>query len=386
MQSRAQIRRAQSYAVDPREAVRDFHATVSQPEMTLVIFFCSTEYDLDVIAEEMRHCFKGIQVVGCTTAGEIGPAGYRTHSISGASFAAGGFAAVCNRLKDLQQFEIAASQGFVQEMLQSLESRAPQTSPDNSFAFLLIDGLSVREEPVAHALQQFLGNIPLVGGSAADGLTFGRTLVYIDGHFYCDSAILILVTTPLPFRLFKTQHFVAMDKRIVVTEADPEHRLVHELDGRPAAEAYAELVGVNIHELDSMRFAASPVVVVIDGTNYVRSIQKVNADGSLTFFCAIDEGMVLRVARGTDLVDNLERTFAAIRSAIGEPQLVIGCDCILRRQEIVSSNLVERVANVFLHNNAIGFNSYGEQYRGVHVNQTLTGIAIGNAAVAVQNA
>jgi hypothetical protein len=33
---------------------------------------------------------------------------------------------------------------------------------------------------------------------------------------------------------------------------------------------------------------------------------------------------------------------------------------------------------VFRHNNTIGFSSYGEQYLGVHVNQTLTSIAIGD--------
>jgi len=38
---------------------------------------------------------------------------------------------------------------------------------------------------------------------------------------------------------------------------------------------------------------------------------------------------------------------------------------------------VDRVEEVFRDNNTIGFSSYGEQYLGVHVNQTLTGIAIG---------
>ena len=32
-----------------------------------------------------------------------------------------------------------------------------------------------------------------------------------------------------------------------------------------------------------------------------------------------------------------------------------------------------------MRNNTIGFSSYGEQFRGVHVNQTLTGCAIGAA-------
>jgi hypothetical protein len=121
------------------------------------------------------------------------------------------------------------------------------------------------------------------------------------------------------------------------------------------------------------------VVVLIDGANYVRSIQKANSDGSLTFFCAIEEGVVLRVGHGADLVENLEHAFADIHAAIGTPQLVLGCDCVLRKLEIVQDGLVDRVEAVCRDNNFIGFASYGEQYRGVHVNQTLTGIAIGEA-------
>ncbi len=380
MRSGTHIRQAQVCATDPREAAREFAAAVSQPEMALVIFFCSGEYDLEVVAEEMGRLFGEVQVVGCTTAGEIGPAGYRVHSISGASFPADSFAAATGRIDCLQQFESVKGQTLVQELLQRLESRAPQANADNSFAFLLIDGLSVREEPVTRALQSALGNLPLVGGSAGDGLRFGSTQVYFEGCFWPDSAILTLVTTRLPFKLFMTDHFVATEQRLVVTEADAEHRLVRQIDGRPAAEAYAELVGVDVHDLDPMRFAASPLVVVIGGTNFVRSIAKANPDGSLTFFCAIDEGMVLRVAQGTNLVDNLEQTFAAIHTAIGEPQLVIACDCILRRLEIVQGRLIDRVGGVLRRNNVIGFNSYGEQYRGVHVNQTFIGIAIGGGA------
>ena len=85
------------------------------------------------------------------------------------------------------------------------------------------------------------------------------------------------------------------------------------------------------------------MVVVIDGTNYVRSIQKANPDGSLTFFCAIEDGIVLRLARGVNLVGNLEHAFAAIRTEIGQPQLVIGCDCVLRKLEMAERGLVNRV-------------------------------------------
>jgi hypothetical protein len=121
-------------------------------------------------------------------------------------------------------------------------------------------------------------------------------------------------------------------------------------------------------------------VVLIDGTNYVRSIQKANPDGSLTFFCAIENGLVLRVAKGLDLVENLEQAFTQIRAEIGLPQLVLGCDCILRKLEISQNSLTDRTGEILLRNNTIGFNTYGEQFHGVHVNQTFVGIAIGTAS------
>ncbi len=216
-------------------------------------------------------------------------------------------------------------------------------------------------------------------GSAGDDLKFAKTCVYSDGRFRSDSAVLILISTSLPFRIFKTQHFVPTDKRLVVTEADPTRRIVKEINGLPAAGEYARLVGVGMHELSPQRFATSPVVVMIDGTDYVRSIQKANADGSLTFFCAIEEGVVFRVAHGVDLMENLEQTFDKIREEIGPPQLVIGCDCILRNLEVSQNGLKDRVGEIFSRNNTVGFSTYGEQFHGVHVNQTLTGIAIGSA-------
>ncbi|MBN1829769.1 MAG: FIST C-terminal domain-containing protein [Deltaproteobacteria bacterium] len=373
------IRMAQSCATEARQAVQEFHAAVAQPDMELVVFFCSSEYDLDALAAEMNRLFARTQVVGCTTAGEIGPTGYCQHSLSGASFPKGSCVAVSGLLECLSKFDITRGHEFAQALLQQLENRIPQAGPDNSFAFMLIDGMSVREEPVAHALKYALGKITLFGGSAGDDLKFSKTYVYNDGRFHSDSAALILISTSLPFRIFKTQHFVSTDERLVVTEADTTGRIVKEINGLPAAAEYARLVGVEVQELNPMRFAASPVVVMIDGTDYVRSIQKANPDGSLTFFCAIDEGVVFRVAYGVDLMNNIEQAFDNIRAEIGQPQLVIGCDCILRNLEASQNGLKDRIGDIFRCNNTIGFSSYGEQFQGVHVNQTLTGIAIGSA-------
>jgi hypothetical protein len=100
--------------------------------------------------------------------------------------------------------------------------------------------------------------------------------------------------------------------------------------------------------------------------------------GSLTLFSAIEEWVVLRATRGTGLIDNLIQAFAGIRASVGEPQIVIGCDCVLRKVEILQSRLIEQVQEIFRAGHVVGFNSYGDQYQGVHVNQTFTGVAIGD--------
>jgi hypothetical protein len=378
MGAQQSIRIAQSCEADPREAVREFHAALTQPDPALVLFFCSNEYDRDVLAAEMRRRFSGVQVVGCTTAGEIGPAGCRDHSIAGVSLDRDVCTAVAGRMESLRRFTIAEGETFAQSLVRRLEDRDPAAEPKNSFAFLLVDGLSVREELVAHAFQEGLGEIPLIGGSAGDGLSFGSTYIYADGRFFTDGAVLVLATTPLPFTEFKTQHFVPTDERLVVTEADPARRVVKEINGLRADEEYARILGVPPSELGPALFATSPVVVLIEGAHYVRSIQKVNPDGSLTFFCAIEEGVVLRVASGVDLVANLERAFAHVRAQIGPPQLVLACDCILRKLAIAQNSLEDRVSEILRRNRAVGFNTYGEQFCGVHVNQTLTAIALGS--------
>jgi hypothetical protein len=378
MVSQTSVRIAQSSAPDLELAVRELHAGLVQPAMALVVIFCSSAYDRPLLAAAIAQLFGDTPVVGCTTAGEIGPTGIQNNSMVGVSFSADAFHAVAGLITDLQHFDMQDVRKFAQKLLQDLEAQAPQANSQNSFGFLLIDGLSVREEPVIQALQTQLSIIPLVGGSAGDSLHLESTHVFLNGRFYQDSAVLLLINTALPFKIFKTQHFVPSEQRMVVTAADVSCRVVMELNGLPAAYEYARLLGVEVSDLNARHFAASPVVVTIAGSHYVRSIQRVNPDQSLTFYCAIEEGLVLRMAHGVDLLDNLRQTFALVRAEIGPPQLTLAFDCVLRRLELDQQGLTAFAGELLCENRAVGFNTYGEQYRGIHVNQTFAAVAIGH--------
>lgn len=369
------VKLGQSTLSDPEAAARDLHQQISQPDVSLVIFFCSSRYDLSALASTLTECFGEIPVIGCTTAGEIGPAGYCDHSISGASFPADHFVASVARLDSLKSAEVGRLQTFAQNLMQCHEQ--VQADLPNTFAMLLIDGVSQREDAVARTLFNSLPGIPIVGGSTGDDLVFDATRVFHQGRFHTNSALLLLVSTSCSIAPVKTQHFVATDQRLVITAADPERRRVTEINGLPAAAEYARLTGVDVDDLNLMRFAASPVVVMIEGKEYVRSIRQANPDGSLTFYCAIEAGLVFRVARGVDLIENLRLSLDSVRKTLGTPQLLLAFDCVLRKLEMEQTDDTARASALTQAFNTLGFNSYGEQFGGVHVNQTFTGLAIG---------
>jgi hypothetical protein len=152
---------------------------------------------------------------------------------------------------------------------------------------------------------------------------------------------------------------------------------VHEIDGMPAADEFARVHGTTFDGLGPEFFATHPMLVRVGGGEYVRSIQRKNADGSLTFFCAIEEGLVLRDAKGHELTEELAQVVEKLERSLGEVQATLVFDCILRRLECERRGTVPQVSQIFERARCIGFSTYGEQFRGIHVNQTLTGVAIG---------
>ncbi len=370
------IRVASSEAADVASATAELAHQLGKLPLGLVVVFAADRYPAAALAAALRQAFPApTEVVGCTTAGEIGPAGYANGSVVAIGFGAAAFTAATALIPNLAAFDLADCQQRIEAALRRSTWQREALGFPNTLALMLIDGLSLREEPVGRAAQLVLGDIPVVGGSAGDSLQFRQTWVFHDGAAASDAAVIALISTRLPFRIVKTQHFQRTDERMVVTGARPAERVVTEINGFPAALEYARIVGVPVENLDPMAFAAYPVVVRIGGHEYVRSIQKVNADHSLSFYCAIDEGIVLSRARGLDALANLEESLAGVAAEIGEPQIVLACDCILRNLEFRQRGLTERMSAALSRHHVLGFSTFGELHRGIHVNQTFTGVA-----------
>ena len=375
------LRRGGSADPDAAKAVAELHRQIAGPDIACVLIFCAASYDRVALAAALTLHFGDTPVYGCTTAGEITPFGYISGGISGIAFPAAEFRVAATLFEKLSLFDTAATVAGTRALVAELDAPAPGRRgahhPGRRFAMLLIDGLSVREEQLVSAVGNTMVGVPLLGGSAGDGLDFGTCHALYRGRFVTDGAVLLLIETARRFSVFKTEHFIPSDRKMVVTGADLERRRVFEINGEPAALEYARLLGLGGQPLSPRVFAAHPVMVRVGGQYHVRAIQRVNPDNSLTFFCAIDEGLVLTLAESVDILENLHELFERLDREVGAPDLVIGCDCVLRNLELEERQLKRAVSRLFVERRVVGFCTYGEQYMSMHVNQTLTGIAIG---------
>lgn len=366
---RLRVKQGTTQATDEEVAVEEIRALIAQDEPYITVFFCSSTYNLPRLAGALRRAFPGA-LFGCTSSGQLGPMGFQRGGLTAVSLASGDLTVTPHVIQPLGH--VSARAAAIGRSVRAARAAAPENS--RAFGLLLIDGLSLAEERVTSSLYQALGDVPLIGGSAGDDLAFDATHVFIDGEFVQDAALLLLFETTLPFRTFRVQHFEPSGASLVITQADPDRRVVTEINGEPAAEEYARLIGSTVDELSALVFSLHPLMLKIGGEFYVRSIQRMNPDRSLSFFCAIEAGLVLRIGRGVDVIEAIEAAMAAGGQA---PAIIFGCDCILRRIEFEQRGIDAQVGALLARNRVFGFSTYGEQYNAIHVSQTFTGVALG---------
>jgi hypothetical protein len=238
--------------------------------------------------------------------------------------------------------------------------------------------MSKAEERVAAAIASELGNIQLIGGSAADNWRLKKTHIFHQGRFHSDTAVIILIHTLIPFRVLSTHHYAPGNAKAVITEADPARRIVYEINGEPAAKEFARLCGLTVPELSLAVFSRHPLLVKIGGKHYVRGIEHFYDDLSIQFACAIDKGVVFTIAHPLDPVTHLEGVFAGLREEIGPLQLVIGCECAARKITVETAQMTARMSKTLMRNNVIGFAAFGEQLNTIHMNNSFTCVAFGS--------
>lgn len=346
------------------------------------VFFSLAAFEPQMLSAALVRHAPRLTIVGCSTSGEMTPDGFASGEAIAILLPSAQFTVVSATIHHIAARGMDAIAEEVGRMKRQLALQTMGRPDQSRFAMCLIDGMSFAEERITAALHWALADIPLLGGSAGDDLRFERTALISDGAVSEGSAIIMLVSTALPFRIFKTDNFIPTEAKLVVTASDPERRVVTELNASRATHEYANAVGKDVASLSSGGFASHPVVVKVGGEYFCRAVRAMHEDGSLVFACAIDDGVVLTLAEARGMVESTRRKLDEIDEWLGGIDVVLGFDCAYRRVDAENRQVVRKMSDLYREHRVLGFATYGEQYQSMHLNQTLTGIAFGRPAAA----
>jgi hypothetical protein len=370
---------ARAHATGPaRQAVASLTSALRDglagQDAGVVLFFASAAYEPGDLAGPLAASFPGASVLGCSTAGEFTDGVSGTGGVTAIALPASVISRSAAALADLTDDPAGAMLTAVRAVEADLGVALRSLDPGRHVGLVLIDGMHGAEEAVNEALGNAAPLLDVVGGSAGDDLAFQDTWVSVGDQVSHNGAALVVCETTGPFTVLKTCTFSPMGKKLRVTRADVPARIVHEFDGRPATEAYAEAIGVEPAELSSAAFMEHPVGVMVDGAPFIRSPQQVTGDGGIKFYCQILEGMEVDVMQSGDLVSETTEAFAAAAQGLGGAvRGAVLFNCILRRLELDAGGHTQGFLDAFRGVPVAGFHTYGESWLG-HMNQTLTGV------------
>ncbi|KFI26214.1 GfdT [Haematobacter massiliensis] len=333
----------------------------------LVLAFAADRQDVLLLSDRIGAAVPGTTVVACSSAGGFAYGGPRDEGVVLVVFPTAGFRAGTIWLSELARHATLDWMGALRE----LSAAIPEEPGRSRFGLLLVDGLSGREELVAAVVDSTLPGLLVLGGSTADGLRFTETALALNSESRGGSAVFCLLSTPFEVEEVVFDHFTPEGVPMVVTDALPEERLLLTINGEPAAEEYAVRTGHRLEELGPAVFARHPLMVRIGGRNFVRAIRSVTPEGGLKLMSLLETGTVLMLGHAVSPTEGLEDRLSRLSRPV---DMVLGFDCILRRIALDSSELFD-ADRIFRTFRVAGFNTYGEQHGGIHVNQTFVGLA-----------
>ncbi|HEU4412234.1 MAG TPA: FIST N-terminal domain-containing protein [Polyangiaceae bacterium] len=274
----------------------------------------------------------------------------------------------------------------VNQALAELGARPSDVDPRTYVAMVIDDGYRLKKEELLLGILTEAPALSLVGGGAGSHLPLGDPgvagVVQAGGETLGDAALVVVVRTRAPWAVLRHHAYRPLGERLTITKVDPSCKLALEIDGQPAARAYAERLGVGVDELAfglPRGFSDRPTAVRVGREYFMHAAIKPLPDDSILFCNLLREGTELELMQ---LVDMGEALAAFLRdelpSRVPSPQatLLFSCNArswVARRQGMQAG--LDRALS--LAPPSAGMNAMFELYNGFQINSTITVLAFG---------
>ncbi len=377
------VKTAVSTDKNEKKVVAEVLEKIKQENMKCVIFFVSSSYDQRIISKCINNycsenkAYIDVEFIGCTSSGEITPDGVRSKSFTAMSIAGKNVEIGVGVCKRLSYNPIGSGKHGVEKACFQLGIKTEDINSKNYVGLVLVDGLQKSEEYLMLGMSKAARLLKIAGGSAGDDYNFKKAYIHARRNVYEDAAVILIIKTDTPFKIMQASSYIPTEKKLKVTSADIEERLVYKFNNKPAAEEYSKLLGISVQELNRDTFMSYPIAINVGDSYFVRSPLKVEENGALRFFCQVLEGSTVTLMRPGEMVDEVKDIISKAKSDLGDIGAVIAFNCILRYHKLLKLGNLKESFEALQTLPVIGFNTYGEQYNGLHINQTLTLLIFG---------
>lgn len=365
---------------DVATAVNDLASQIrnKSADVNLVMFFAGSCYDFTELSKGIKELFPASEVVGCSTSGELGPNGFTKNSITLTTMSDSGVRVKGVLIPDATKYPIALKDNILAAMKSC--GITPGGRHSDSFAITFANGLCNIEEVLASLLFSVVedDDFRVIGGSAGDDLKFVDTFVSLNGEVVDNGGAYIFVKTNKKFTILKENIFRPTGRKLTVTKADTDKRLLIELDGSPAVSEYSKKIGANASTDLGAASLMNPLGRLFGNDIYIASFAGVNPDKTFSMYCRLTPNTKVDVMEVGDVKAIMNETANRLVADVPRPGFIFVVNCILRTLKFESTDEGRYLANLYQtrFGKFAGYSSYGEQIDRISSNQTLVVLAM----------
>src|SRR6266478_1377436 len=358
----------------------------------VAMLFAGIDHDFAVVLEQINAQWPGMELIGCTTDGEMSShILFAEDSLALVLLSGDDFHAVSGVARSVSTDVAGSIRGSANDAVHRLAGRGGNGGAP-SLCITMPDGLTVSGSAALDALRAALGDaVPIFGGTAGDQWRFKGTRQFHGTEVLQDSLPFLLFDEGVVFSFGVDTGWRPIGREGRVTDVDGH--VVRAIDDQPATAFYREFLG----DADITHLTEYPLAVTADDGRgyYLRAPGRTDEAGGCIHFLGDVPDPARAHTPTTKRARRLEATRTSFQHALddfpnasgggGKPALALCISCAGRKQILGSRTQEEaRIVNELLAGvPAAGFYVYGEIARlakdGIshYHNETFTTLLLG---------
>jgi hypothetical protein len=385
--AQVKMQSARTTLKEPAEAAEDLIKQLGNITPKLVMLFASRDRDQSALNRALRERLpKGTRLAGATTAGELDNTGiYYGNAVVAALY--GDFDVGLGIGTGLSSDAVAAGATAIRKACEDMGVRQADLDPRKYVGLVIDDGFRYKKEELLLGILEKNQTLTLVGGGASDDNrdpSKQSAMLHIDGEVVTDAVLVVLFRTNAPFAALRSHWYIPTGERMTITKVDETHTRALEIDGKPAAIRYADLLGCRPDELEfgtPKGFAVRPTALRVGREYFIRAPWKpILEDNSILFANLLEENSELELMKIGDMAGMTKTFFTEeLPRRVQNPQAALLFHCGGRMWYASATGKVDELAQTLRSApTAAGMNVHFEIYSGFHINTTLTVLAFGS--------